>query len=174
VQITAASTLEDVCFAVCTALHRAGITAVLSGGSAATMYASAAYQSRDADFVVAVHGSGGANILTQLGYKPDRSGTYKHTENHYTVDFPGGPLAIGDDLITTWDTRRREDELLHILSRTDCIRDRLMWFYTSNDRSALAAAIGVAKSGEVDIDRVRDWSNRQGFGASFEVFVSRL
>lgn len=138
------------------------------------MYAPAVYQSRDADFIIAVHGSGGADILAQLGYTRDGSGTYKHTDNHYTVDFPAGPLAIGNDLIKTWDTRHREAELLHILSRTDCIRDRLMWFYTRNDRSSLAAAIGVAQSGEIDIDRLRDWSNREGFGTRFEVFASKL
>lgn len=138
------------------------------------MYAPAVYQSRDADFIITLYGSGGADVLAQLGYTCDDSGTYKHTDNHYTVDFPPGPLAIGDDLIKTWDTRHREGEILYLLSRTDCIRDRLMWFYTNNDLSSLDAAIGVAQSGKSDIDRVREWSTREGFGTFFEVFLSKL
>ena len=49
--ITATSTLADVAFAVCTALHTNGGVAVLTGGSAATYYAPDAYQSRDLDFL---------------------------------------------------------------------------------------------------------------------------
>lgn len=51
-QITEKSSLEDVCFTVCTALAHVGTNAVLAGGSAATYYAPHAYQSRDADFIV--------------------------------------------------------------------------------------------------------------------------
>jgi hypothetical protein len=50
--ITETSSLEDVCFAACTALERAGTVAVLTGGSAATYYAPEAYQSGDADFII--------------------------------------------------------------------------------------------------------------------------
>lgn len=54
--ITASSTIVDVAFAVCTALERAKIIAVLTGGSAATYYAPEAYQSRDLDFVITLRG----------------------------------------------------------------------------------------------------------------------
>ena len=37
------SSLTDVAFAVCTALHEAGYTVILTGGSAATFYAPEAY-----------------------------------------------------------------------------------------------------------------------------------
>lgn len=171
--IDAQSSLTDVCFEVCTALGRGGITAVLTGGSAATVYAPAVYQSRDADFVITMNAAGGATILEQLGYV-GRGGTYAHAENQYTLEFPRGPLAIGDDLIRTWDTLRKGDRVLHILSRTDCVRDRLMWFYVQNDRSALAAAIGVAGSGAIDADLVRSWSAREGFQRECDYFFSNL
>lgn len=50
--ITPRSSLTHVSFAVCTALHKIGTTAVLTGGSAAAYYAPDRYQSRDADFVI--------------------------------------------------------------------------------------------------------------------------
>lgn len=46
------SSLEDVCFEVADALNRYSIQAVLTGGSAATLYAPDVYASLDADFVL--------------------------------------------------------------------------------------------------------------------------
>ncbi|GAC1590809.1 MAG: hypothetical protein NVS3B28_18100 [Candidatus Velthaea sp.] len=50
--ITAASTLSDVCFAISAALEARGISSVLTGGSAAALYAPQAYMSDDADFIL--------------------------------------------------------------------------------------------------------------------------
>lgn len=171
--IDGSSTLEDVCFEVCTALELAGIVAVLTGGSAATIYAPAVYQSRDADFVITLHADGGAGVLSRLGYV-ERGGIYEHPHSRYTIDFPRGPLAIGNDLITAWNTLRRGGQSLHILSRTDCVRDRLMWFYVYNDRSALAAALGVAASGAIDERLIRRWSEREGFEKQCGAFFAAL
>ena len=46
------STLEDVCFAVSGALSAHDMVAVLTGGSAAALYAPQRYMSYDADFVL--------------------------------------------------------------------------------------------------------------------------
>jgi hypothetical protein len=173
VAITAQSSLTDVCFDVCTALDRAGYTVVLTGGSAATFYAPDAYQSRDADFIITVRGDGGAKVLANLGYT-QRGGTYEHPENPYALEFPRGPLAVGDDLIDTWETMRRKNRILHILSRTDCVRDRLVWFYAHNDLSSLRAAIGVAASGPVNRDLIAQWSLREGFQKECDRFFAQI
>lgn len=167
------STLSDVCFEVCTALDGIGIIAVLTGGSAATVYAPTVYQSRDADFILTMHGSGGVEVLSRLGYV-ERGGTYEHSQNQFSLEFPRGPLAIGDDLLTSWDSIHRGSQVLHIFTRTDCVRDRLMWFYMDNDRSALKAAIGVAESGSVDLDAISKWSRREGFAAQCDYFFSKV
>uniref|UniRef100_E6Q0R8 Protein containing DUF1814 n=1 Tax=mine drainage metagenome TaxID=410659 RepID=E6Q0R8_9ZZZZ len=162
--ISSSSSLVDVCFAVCTAMDLIGTTVVLSGGSAATFYAPDAYQSRDADFIVTLRGDRreGAGVMTALGYTEQQSGIYVHAENQYTVEFPVGPLAIGEELVTTWHTATRGNERLHVLSRTDCVRDRLAAFYFFSDRSALAAAIAVCQRGEVDDRKIQSWSVREG------------
>ena len=119
-----------------------------------------------------MHAPGGGSVLASLGYAL-KGQTYEHPANRYTVDFPAGPLAIGNDLITLWDTRRRNCELLNILSRTDCVRDRLMSFYVYADRSALSAAIGVARSGAIDVALVRRWSARERYTTQCEEFFER-
>ncbi|MGA8473580.1 MAG: hypothetical protein WB681_00805 [Candidatus Cybelea sp.] len=170
-RITADSSLEDVCFAVCTALHRSGTVAVLTGGSAATYYAPASCQSRDADFVVkfSMDRAHAADAIRDLGYR-ELGGTYHHETNPFTIEFPPGPLAIGDELVRSYDTIQRDDEALHVLSRTDCVRDRLASFYFFTDRSALAAAIAVARSGSVDFSKIERWSIKEGKASRFAEF----
>lgn len=173
--ITEASSLEDVCFAVCTALQNTGTTAVLTGGSAATYYVPEAYQSQDADFVITFgSGSAGAgDAMRGLGYT-EIAGVYSHQKNVFTVEFPPGPLAVGEDLVESYDTVRRDGEILHVLSRTDCVRDRLASFYFFSDRSALAAAVAVARSGTIDISAIRRWSEREGEASRFAEFLEYL
>jgi hypothetical protein len=173
VPITDRSTLEDVCYEVCTALYNAGTTVVLTGGSAATVYAPESYQSRDADFIITLYGSEAGLVLVELGYEV-RGGVYHHRFNKFTLEFPRGPLQIADEVITRWKTLHRGAQLLHILSPTDCVRDRLLWFYTENDRSALSAAVGVASRERVDLEAIRDWSAAMGNTAEFTIFRQRL
>ena len=79
--IRPSSTLTEVAFSVCTALHRAGYTVVMTGGSAATFYAPRAYVSDDIDFVITLKGTGGEEALKQLGY---------HRKGDYYVMHPRG------------------------------------------------------------------------------------
>ena len=57
--ITSKTTLREQAFLICTAMDRSGTTCVLTGGSAATIYAPQEYQSQDMDFVVTFIGASG-------------------------------------------------------------------------------------------------------------------
>lgn len=175
--ITAESTLVDVAFEVCTALHRAGVTAVLSGGGAATLHAPRAIQSYDLDFILAVYTEEHAPglVLERLGFR--RSGhDYVHQVSPYQLEFPPGPLAVGGERIEAWNTLRSGDRLLHVITPTDSCRDRLAAYYHFGDRSALEQAIAVQRStGEnVDLQAVREWSEREGMLVRFEEFLRLL
>ena len=171
------TSLRDVAFEVCSALDRAGATAVLTGGGAATLYAPEAIQSFDLDFVLTLQRSKGAPVqaLEALGYR--RTGHhYTHSANPFLLEFPAGPLAIGDELITAWNTLREDDRLLHVLSPTDSCRDRLAAFYHFHDQSSLEStlAIHAAQSERVDLERIRRWSVEEGAAGRFEEFLRRL
>ena len=176
--ISERSSLDDVAFVVCTTLSTCDITAVLTGGSAATIYAPEAYQSRDVDFIIQFGGHDerkkGVVALAELGYNL-KGQTYVHARNQFTLEFPTGPLSIGDDLVKKWSIMRRGDLALNIISATDCVRDRLLWFYLKpTDRSSLRAAVGAAKHHNVDIDFIREWSAREGFADKFYEFERQL
>jgi hypothetical protein len=168
--------LRTVAFKVCTAMERASVTAVLTGGSAATVYAPEAYQSQDLDFVLqrAVGPSGKAEeALAELGYAEER-GTYVHHSNPLTLDFVPRPIQIGGEIIGDWDTLREDGMILHILSPTDCCRDRLAHFLHWNDRAGLAQAVAVAGNHEVDMDGIRSWCEREGQTRKYREFERAL
>jgi len=170
--ITRTSSLTDVAFEVCTALDRSGTRAVLTGGSAATVYAPAAYQSLDLDFVVQFKSNNnGEQVLNDLGYHL-KSNHYVHRENELILEFPPGPLQVGSDLVESWNTMRRADDILHILNPTDCCRDRLANFLHWNDWAGLEQAVAVAQAElpRIDFTVLKDWCDREGQTEKFTEF----
>lgn len=179
--ITQESSLADVCFAVSAALETHGISGVLTGGSAAALYAPLEYMSQDADFVLNNDDSLNdvAAALAPVGFHRDgRSRIFYHDGSRFTVDFPKGPLSVAGDYINETTVLERGDLRLRILTRVDCIRDRLSHFYFWNDYTALNAAVGVAATGmtESDIDSLRNWTNRESPAllVKFSEFERRL
>jgi hypothetical protein len=163
--ITEESSLIDVAFAVCTALEHGDIRAVLTGGSAATYWAPDVYQSRDADFVLnfGTDQRSLVEIMRNLGFRSN-GGTWIHERSQFTVEFPPGPLAIGNDLVTRCERIDRSDgSILEVLTPEDSVRDRLAHFIHWSDRAALRAAVGVAANhlGAIDLGAIRDWASRE-------------
>lgn len=138
---------------VCTALDRAGVTAVLTGGSAATYYAPEAYQSSDIDFVAVRFGNTRTREAVDyqpgaIGFRVDRD-CYRHPDSPYPIEFPPGPLAVGREFLSNWRTVRSAKGILH---PTDSVKDRLAAFIHWHDRSGLSQALAVARAhpGEID------------------------
>jgi len=169
VEITPERDLVEVAFLVCTALDRIGTVAVLTGGSAATYY-----QSRDADFVIVMNGKFAKpnEALAGLGYS-EHGGIYEHANSEFTLEFPPGPLAVGSDIISSFETYQRGEFTLHVLSRTDSVRDRLAGFYHWEDRSGLRVALDVAMGGPIDLEIIERWSMQEHHGAKFAEFQAQ-
>ena len=68
------------------------------------------------------------------------------------------------DAKSTLEDVERGQLQLRILTRFDCIRDRLSHFYYRKDFTALNAAVAVATENphEVDLDRLQSWTEREG------------
>jgi hypothetical protein len=183
--IDESSSLEDVCFEVAAALDRFSIQGVLTGGSAATVYAPDAYTSMDVDFVITSfpqHQQVEA-AMAEIGYIPSATrGMFENPRTQFTVDFPKAPLAVGGDYIHETETLSRGTTRLRILTPTDCVRDRLAHFYYWDDYTALNAAVGVAKAHRkrIDLSKLRKWTERESGPPSqkhqpkFEEFLRRL
>ena len=174
-RLGARASLADVAVSVGDALRRAGIRAVLTGGACAHLYSGGAYLSRDADFVL-----GGPcrredldRALATVGFKRHRD-RYVHSVVRFFVEFPRGPLGIGEDvrIRPVWKTRRAARTLA--LSATDACRDRLAAFYHWNDRQSLAAAVAIAVRNRIAYGKVREWSRREGHLDGYSAFLEDL
>lgn len=169
-EIASTTSLRELAFIVCTVLEREGTTAVLSGGSAATIYSAEAYSSRDLDFVLTFGGSNSSKPLSDLGYKL-RNHFYEHPNTTFTLDFPPGPLMIGSDVDIEWDTLHDDEErVLHIIKPTDSVLDRLVAYVHWKERASLvsAATVAVAIGDDLDWDRIESWCEHEGATAKIK------
>jgi hypothetical protein len=167
--------LPTVAAAVGAALARHEIRAVLTGGACASVYTRGHYQSRDIDFIV-VGATTQARLDTALGSigfvrKGDR---YVHARLAFYVEFPRGPLAIGDDYRIRPVSRRAGGGRLLLLSATDSCRDRLAAFYHWNDRQSLQVAAQIARTQRVNLAAIRRWSAAEGFPDRFREFLDEV
>ena len=173
--LTARSSLAEVAATVAEALARAGIRAVLTGGACATLYSEGKYQSFDLDFILqsAATARDLDDAMKSIGF--GRSGNhYEHPRARFLVEFPAGPLGIGDDLDIRPVTYRIGNVGVKVLSATDSCRDRLAAFYHWNDRQSLAAAVEICRRRKVNIAAVRRWSKREGEADKFLAFLDSL
>jgi hypothetical protein len=172
--LTARSTLADVAAVVARALEEAGIPAVLTGGACATLYSKGAYQSSDLDFIL----RGGTrrtidDAMKTIGFTREAD-RYVHRATPFFVEFPRGPLAIGDDFNIRPVSLKVGRRSVQALSATDSCRDRLAAFYHWSDRQSLEAAVEIARRHRVSLDVIRRWSEREGHREKFEEFESEI
>ena len=171
-RLSAKSSLIDVAVATGDTLRRAGIRGVLTGGACASLYTGGAYQSVDVDFVLSEPPRADVldRALARLGFKRVRD-RYVHPLVSFFVEFPSGPLGIGEDfrIRPVWTSRRAWRTLA--LSPTDACRDRLAAFYHWNDRQSLSVAVAIAVRNRINVRKVREWSGSEGHLAGYAVFL---
>lgn len=162
-QIGPKTKLRELAFIVCTALEKHGTTAVLSGGGAATIYSEEAYSSRDLDFVITMFGGTSAQAMKELGFELQNS-MYVHPLTPFTVEFPPGPLAIGDDDAITFQTLREGNQLLNIIKPADSVLDRFVAYVYWKDQGSLhsAALVALALGDQLDWNRIEQWCADEG------------
>lgn len=173
--ITRRTPLGEVAALVSESLRQAGIDAVLTGGASATIHSRGAYLSHDLDFIVrsTVTRALLDRAMSEVGFT--RTGDrYTHLDSPFFVEFPRGPLAIGDDLAITPVDVRVGDGRVRSLSATDCCRDRLAAFYHWSDRQSLTVAIDVALRQRVSLRKIEAWSRSEGFQDKHLEFLRAL
>lgn len=156
-------------------LRKKGIHVVLSGGSCASIYSDDEYVSADLDFVNAgfARRSLIRDAMQSLGFLEERR-YFRHPETELVVEYPPGPLAIGEEQIREVKELETENGTLMLLSPTDCVKDRLAWFYHYSDLECLQQAVLVAKHQPIDLDEIERWSAAEGHSDQYSKIRSRL
>ena len=76
-------------------LEERGISVVLVGGTVVSIYTNNEYSSKDIDFISPDNHRKIKNAMLDLGFEAKGKDFY-HPDANYSVEFPSGPLAIGD------------------------------------------------------------------------------
>ena len=162
-------TIGELAAYVCEHLRKNDVQAVLSGGACVSVYSHNQYQSYDLDFIENIPSTRKRlkRIMEKIGFV-EHERYYKHPDTQFFVEFPPGPLAVGDEPVKTIHEIKLSTGKLFLLSPTDCIKDRLAGYYHWNDRQCLEQAILVARENPVDLHEIERWSRHEGKSKEFQ------
>ena len=154
---------------------RRNINVVLSGGSCVSIYSQEKYVSMDLDFVNAAFAKRPqiVSAMAALGFA-EKNRYFAHPDTAYLIEFPPGPLGIGEEPVRQIDEITTSTGVVRIISPTDCVKDRLSWYYHGNDTECLEQAVLVSQANAIDMKEVKRWSVAEGMGPRFEKIKDRL
>ncbi len=158
-------------------LRATGIDVVLSGGACVSIYSQGKYLSMDLDMIhtglLAPKRSTIREVMKNLGFS-EEGRYFKHPDTELFVEYPKGPPAVGQEPVKDIHELRTATGMLRIISPTDCVKDRLTWYYHDRDRQCLNQAIAVAQSNPIDLKEVKRWSAGEGKSKEFEQIREQL
>lgn len=168
-------TLGELAAYVCSHLDSRGIRVVLSGGACVAIYASDLYSSMDLDFIDRLHTTRRRlkAALAEIGFHEENR-YFIHPDTRFFLEFPSGPLAVGNEPVATVEELHLETGTVRLLSPSDCVKDRLAAFYHWNDRQCLQQAVWVALERHLDWEEIERWSRQEGEMEKFEVFRKKF
>jgi len=169
--------MEELGAYVCSTLEKEGIDTVLSGGCCVEIYSHGRYTSDDIDLIDRFNGGHRKikAVMEKIGFKEHKMKRYfVHKETPLFIEFPRGPLGVGDAPVREIAQRKNETGILKLLTPTDCIKDRLAGYYHWDDEQNLEQAIWVAMENEFDMLSIKEWSIVEGMVEKFEAFRVRV
>ena len=151
-----------------------GFDAVLVGGAVVSIYTEGAYRSGDLDFIIQnLAKEKLPEVMKKIGFNK-RGKEYIHPEcEHLFVEFPSGPLGIGEDYNIKARERNVGGTIIKILSPTDCIKDRLASYIHWNAEECMEQAVLVAKAHKYNSSAVKKWCINEGSAEAFKVFKQK-
>lgn len=173
-KISSKTSIEELAAIVSEFLKSKEIQCVLVGGAVVTLYSKNEYQSRDLDFISPNEHKEIAEAMKELGFTKEGK-NFRHPKCPYTVEFPSGPLAIGNEIpVKPEGELKTKDGQIKLLSPTQCVMDRLAWFYHYNDRQCLDQALMVASNHQINISKIEIWSKNEQSEDKFSIFKEKL
>ncbi len=156
-------------------LKRQGIEVVLSGGSCVSIYTENKYASLDLDFIELyyIDRKKLRNILLEIGFH-EQNKYFVNPETDIFLEFPPGPLSIGEEPVKEVITINFPTGELRIISPTDCVKDRLAAYYHWGDQQSLEQAVLVARDNRINLEEIERWSTLEDKLPVFQAIRDRL
>lgn len=112
--------------------------------------------------------------LYEIGFVRSPGRCFSHSETDILVEFPPGPLAIGDAPVSSIRRMKVGNNVLNLLTPKQCVMDRLAAYYHWDDEQALEQALQVARQHELDLDEIRIWSENEDMSLKYRKFLNEL
>ncbi len=154
-------------------LKKRSIEVVLVGGACATIYSHNLYQSYDLDFVTYENMKKVRQALYEIGFR-EKAGYFRHANCKWFIEFVSPPIAIGDEPIRKFATKKTALGTIKMLRVEDSVKDRLASYFHWNDLQGLDQALNICLESEVDYNEIKKWSIREGFENKFVDFENKL
>ncbi|BAF71668.1 hypothetical protein [Sulfurovum sp. NBC37-1] len=167
--------MEELAAYVCSKLDEKGIDTVLSGGSCVQIYSHGKYTSDDIDLIDRFNGGHSLikKMMFDMGFR-EHNRYFVHEDTSLFIEFPRGPLGVGDAPVNNIATLEEETGILKLLTPTDCIKDRLAAYYHWDDPQGLEQAVWVAEQNDFDLKLIEAWSKNENELGKFKIFRSRV
>jgi hypothetical protein len=153
-------------------LEGAGIHSVLVGGAVVAIYTEGLYRSGDLDIVPDdFHRDRIQGVLHGLGFEPCKSRYFRHPScPDLFLEFPRGPVEIGEEFPVTPEEIEVEGRKLCLLSPTDSVKDRLAGYIHWKSRANFDQAVLICRCqpDRVNLADVQRWCEREGGAAAFD------
>lgn len=168
-------TIGELAAFICNHLEKKGINVTLSGGACVSIYSENKYESYDLDFIEQsfVKRSQLKDALREIGFE-ENGRHFTNPDTDFFIEFPPGPLSIGDEPVKEIETMVFSTGKLRLLSATDCVKDRLAGYYHWGDLQSLEQASLVSHDREVNFKEVERWSRKEGKLSEFKKIKKKL
>lgn len=151
------------------------IDVVLVGGSCVCIYTNERFGSLDLDFVDLSYSRKKeiAGALKHIGFHSRGASRYFERDGcQWSIEFPSAPLTIGQEQIPNDRIAKLETDLgtVRLLSPTDCVKDRLLWWYLENDRQCWEQALDIARGHAIGWQDLKAWHQAEGYSDRYDFF----
>jgi hypothetical protein len=147
------------------------------GGAVVAIHTEGLYRSGDLDIIADDFDRDRlADVLAEIGFVPGKSRYYKHPEcGHLFLEFPRGPVEIGDEYPVTPDEIVVEGRTICLLSPTDSVKDRLAGYIHWAARANFDQVLICRRQRErVDLAEVKRWCANEGGDHAYAELVRSL
>ncbi len=162
--------LQDLASLVYEKFRQHNLSSILVGGACVSIYSHNEYQSYDLDFITYDDMKLISKALSELGFVKEGK-HYFHPQCPFFIDFVSPPVAIGNEPVNHFSTIKGTLGSVKLLTPTDCVKDRLSNYYHWDDQQSLEQAVLVAQDQEIDIQKIKKWSEGEENLKKFETFL---
>ena len=143
-------------------LRQRGITVVLVGGLAVEIYSENLYLTKDIDMIDMSYQAPAVlgQAMAEMGFSK-QGRIYINDTTDICVEFPSGPLSVGEQLITETTVFKSNAGEIPILFPKDVIKDRLAAYFHWQDKPSLVQAVAVMTKHSIALNELKSFCQNE-------------